>query len=297
VVAVGLDELRERRDEALRLRPELALASLDEAEAFVRERRIVTLTPSCSLPSLYGACHEEPYTRGGKGFGAYPKTKWPWGWELRERPGIYWLRLLRGTGVFLVEEVAAAADPLCSEELTRAEAGAHGETEARLVAHLAAAGPSLLDEVKEEMGLSPKALRKARTTLERFGVVVAREVVLGRAGRHRHTSELRRWDQLEARPTPASRRGSGSEKLGTVPPGRPERTRRVSRMCVDSSTGTVAAGGTLGALLIAGVRAAVVAPEREAQRWFSWPAPPELVDELVARGRLVRPEPGWLAEP
>ena len=259
MVTATLDELQERRSEALRLRPELALESLKEAEAFVRERGVVTLTPSCSLPSLYGACHEEPYTPGGKGFGAYPRTKWRWGWELRERPGVYWLRLLRGTGVFLTGAAAGVAGPLCREEVRRAEEGAHGEEPARLVRHLATAGPSLLDEIKEELALSATALRNARMPLERFGAVVAREVVLERDGRHRHTTELRRWDQLQPGPGPAA--------------------------------------GGVGALLVAGVRAAVLAPEREARNWFSWPAGPELVEEIVADERLVRPEAGWLAAP
>jgi len=44
------------------------------------------------------------------------------------------------------------------------------------------------------------------------------------------------------------------------------------------------------------VRAAVVAPEREVDRWFACADfPPELVDGLVAAGRLDRPEPGWIA--
>src|SRR5919201_5198071 len=116
-----LNELQQRRVYACRLSPDHALESVVEAEAFVRERGVVTLTPSSSLPSLYGACHEQPYIPGGKGFGAYPRTKWPWGWELRERPGIHWLRLLRGTGVFHTDAVAAHADPLCREELARAE--------------------------------------------------------------------------------------------------------------------------------------------------------------------------------
>jgi hypothetical protein len=259
VVAPSLGELQERRIRALRLTPDRALGSVAEAEAFLRERGVVTLTASCALPSLYGACHEEPYTPGGRGFGAYPKTKWPWGWELRDRPGIHWLRVLRGTGVFLTDEVVSAVDPLCRADLERAEAGELGEDEARLAAHLKAAGPSLLDEVREELGFPAKTLQSARSTLERLGAVVSREVVLERDGRHRHTTELRRWDQLEPAPTPA--------------PGR------------------------AAALLVAGVRAAVAAPEREARRWFSWPAEPVEVEALVGEALLVRPEAGWLAAP
>jgi hypothetical protein len=53
-----------------------------------------------------------------------------------------------------------------------------------------------------------------------------------------------------------------------------------------------AGGSGLADLLVAGVHAAVVAPEDEVQSWFSWRAPASLLDELVGGGRLVRPEPG-----
>ncbi len=54
--------------------------------------------------------------------------------------------------------------------------------------------------------------------------------------------------------------------------------------------------GGLDELVVAGVRAAVVCPEREPKRWFSWTWlwEDELIDRLVADGRLVRPAPGWL---
>ena len=111
--------------------------------------------------------------------------------------------------------------------------------------------------MREELELSAKALRSVRARLERVGAVVSREVVLDGEGRHRHSSELRRWDQMDIR------RGDGG----------------------------------LGSLLVTAVQAAVVAPEPEARAWFSWPAPPELVDQLVAEGRLARPDDGWLAAP
>src|SRR5207302_1317765 len=56
-------------------------------------------------------------------------------------------------------------------------------------------------------------------------------------------------------------------------------------------------GGGVDELIVAAVRAAVVAPEREITRkWFSWRwlFSEELVDRLVSEGRLERPEPGWL---
>jgi hypothetical protein len=73
---------------------------------------------------------------------------------------------------------------------------------------------------------------------------------------HRHTSLLARWDQVFREP---------------------------------------AEGGGLEELVVAGVRAAVLAPEPEVARWFSWPVSQELLDGLVETGSLRRPEPGWLA--
>ena len=61
------------------------------------------------------------------------------------------------------------------------------------------------------------------------------------------------------------------------------------------------AGGPpdLGPLVVAVVRAAVVVPEREPARWFSWRLrwDDRLLDRLVEDGSLFRPEPGWLAAP
>ncbi len=49
-------------------------------------------------------------------------------------------------------------------------------------------------------------------------------------------------------------------------------------------------GRALGDLIVAGVRAAVIAPERELRRWFSWQWywTGALVDGLVRAGRLRR---------
>jgi len=60
-----------------------------------------------------------------------------------------------------------------------------------------------------------------------------------------------------------------------------------------------AGDGRLDALVVAGVRAAVLATEREIPRWFAWRwrFEPGLVDRLVSEGRLERPGPGWVTAP
>ncbi|HEU4942794.1 MAG TPA: hypothetical protein VFT18_05975, partial [Gaiellaceae bacterium] len=123
-----------------------------------------------------------------------------------------------------------------------------------------AVGPSEVEDLQEELGLSRKALKGIRSPLERCGAIVSRSLAVSAtaAGRHPHTTELARWDQVHSEPS----RAGGLEEL------------------------TVAA-----------VRAAVVAPEREVVRWFSWSwlYPKGFVDGLVAEGRLYRPEPGWVS--
>jgi hypothetical protein len=253
-----LEELERRRIVDCRLAPEHALATLDDAEAFLVDRGLLTLMPDCSLPSLFGACHEEPYRPGGRGFAGWPKTKWWWGGALAARPGIFSIPLHAGKGLFLTETTAALADPLCRAALADADEGADGPAVQRLVRHLAEAGPAAIDELKEELGLGAKELRALRARLERVGALIAMDLrVETEGGGHRHTSELYRWDQV----------------FPTAP----------------------AAAGGLEELLVAGVEAAVLAPEREARSWFSWRAAPATIEALVEEGRIARPGPGLLS--
>jgi hypothetical protein len=150
-------------------------------------------------------------------------------------------------------ETAALVDPICRAELERMDAAE--EDWARLLRHLADAGPSELEDLQTELALTPKELKSLRSPLERCGAIVARSVVYEEP--HRHTSLLARWDQAHPEPS------------GTADPRQ-----------------------ALGNLVCAGVRAAVVAPEHEPARWFSWRWywDDRLIDELVESGRLARVE-------
>jgi hypothetical protein len=115
-----------------------------------------------------------------------------------------------------------------------------------------------LEEVRAALALDSGAARRAREPLERLGALVSRSIQVDAAnGGHRHTSLLARWDQI-----------------------------------CDSTY-----GGPVDAIVEAGVRAAVVAPEREVRMWFTWPEASAAVDGLIADGRLRRPAAGWLAAP
>jgi len=254
----SIQELEERRARECRLTPARALETLDEAAAFVADRGLLTRTADCTLPSLFEACHEEPYSPGSRGFGSWPKTKYWWSFELGRRPGIVETKLHRGKTLLLSDETAAIADPICRAELRRMETGDEGW--ARLLHHLSDAGPSLAEDVEVELDLKPKELKQLRSPLERCGAIVSRQVrVETPDGGHTHASELARWDHVVA----------GSDQ--TEP--------------------------DLASLVVAGVRAAVVCPEQEPARWFSWPWRWDdgLIDRLVDECLVYRPGPGLLA--
>ena len=245
-----LAELEERRAYECRLTPDRALETIDEADEFLCDRGLLTRTTDSALPGLFEACHEEPYAHDKPGFGQWPATKFPWFGQLGAR-GHLVLAVHRGKSLLATDAVAALLDPICRAELARLEL--EDENWARLLRHLADAGPSELDDLQTELSLTPKELKSIRLPLERCGALVARSVVYDDP--HRHTSLLARWDQ--AHPEPSGRSD-------------PRRA--------------------LGDLVCAGVRAAVVAPEPELLRWFSWRWywDDDLVDELVGSGRLVR---------
>ena len=92
--------------------------------------------------------------------------------------------------------------------------------------------------------------------MERCGAIVSRSLYVTAGQGHEHSGELARWDQAY----------QGSSGTGEDP---------------------VAA---LRDLIAAAVRAAVLAPETELRRWFSWQRywTDSLVDDPIGRGRLRR---------
>jgi hypothetical protein len=127
----------------------------------------------------------------------------------------------------------------------------------RLLDHLAMTGPSNLEDLRTELGLKRQELKALRSPLQRCGVIVARSEAVTAGEGHLHTTELSRWDQAY--------------------PGTP-------------GAGQTDPAAALGDLLVAAVRAAVVAPEAELGRWFSWQWywNDAAVDDLIRAGRLRR---------
>jgi hypothetical protein len=255
----SLEELRARRAYECRLTPDRALESLDQAEAFLRDRALLTRTTDGALPSLYEACHEPAYRPGTAGFGSWPATRWPWFGALTER-GHLCVGVHRGKNLLVSAEAAALLDPIARAETDRMRA--EDPDWRRLLDHLARVGPSTTEDLRTELGLKRQELKALRAPLERCGVIVARSVAMT-SGRgddqgdtHRQDSELSRWDQAYQGPA-----GSSADPAEAFAD-----------------------------LLVTAVRAAVVAPEPELRTWFSWSWywTGTLVADLVGAGRLRR---------
>jgi hypothetical protein len=256
----SLVQLREHRVFCCRLSHDRALWSVEDADAFLRDRGLLTPTADCALPSLYEACHEDPYRPGSPGFATWPATKWPWFGELADR-GHLVTAVHRGKSLLISDAVARLLDPICRAEITRMRAADRGW--GRLLDHLAAAGPSSIEDLRAELGLKRQELKALRAPLERCGAIVSRSLHVTAGQGHQHSSELIRWDQAY--------RGSGTGE--------------------DPVT-------AFRDLIAAAVRAAVLAPETELRRWFSWQWywSGTLIDDLVREGRLRRVD-GQLAAP
>jgi hypothetical protein len=250
----SLAELQERRERECRLTPDRALVSIADAEAFLQDRGLLTRTADSALPSLYRACHEPPYKPGSPGFATWPATKWPWFGELAER-GQLVVAVHNGKNLMVTDKVAGLLGPICRAETERLRSA--DQRSARLLDQLARAGPSTIEDLVTELGLSRRELKQLRTPLQRSGALVSRSIQVTTVdGRHAHSSELARWDQV----------------------------------CPASSQTAIDPQRALGDLVVAGVRAAVLAPEAELRTWFSWPRywTSALVDDLVREQRLRR---------
>ena len=251
----SLAGLRQRRAFECRLTPDRALETLADADAFLRDRGLLTRTADSALPSLYDACHEDPYRPGSPGFATWPASKWPWFGELAGHGHII-CGVHRGKNLLVTGEAAGQLDRICRAETERMRDA--DPDWRRLLDHLAAAGPSTVTDLQTELRLKRQELKAIRSPLERCGVIVARSLHVTAGEDQPHASELARWDQVY----PA-----------TGGPG----------VAADPAT-------ALRELVAAGVRAAVVAPEAELARWFSWRWywSPTLVDDLISAGRLHR---------
>ena len=193
-----------RRARLCRLTPDRALATLDEAFSFLEDRGILTRMPDCALPSLFGACHEEPANPAGRGFDLWPKTKWIWSFQLTLGSRAVHTKLHRGKSLYLSRRSAQVFDPLVRQAIDAAD-----DDEARLLDHLARHGESMNEDVQLELGWDAKRLKRARTRMERVGAVLSDGLVF-ESSTSWYFAPMRRWDQVVVKPA------SSDDPLGDI---------------------------------------------------------------------------------
>ena len=114
----------------------------------------------------------------------------------------------------------------------------------------------MAEDVQLELGWERKRLKSVRDRLERVGAVVSDGLVFDETGDW-HFAPMQRWDAV------VKKRASSDDALGDI--------------------------------VVAGIRAAVIAPQPDVRSWFIWPVLTSKIDQLVDAGRLERPAPGMLS--
>ena len=142
------------------------------------------------------------------------------------------------------------------DPLVRQSIAAVTGDEATLLAHLAKHGESTLDDLEVELAWDRPRVKRVRDRPQRVGAIVGEGLVFEDESTW-HFAPLRRWDQV-----------------------------------IDQS---VAVDHPHDVVVMAAMRAAVLAPKNDLRNWLSWPIPSGTVDRLVAERRLTRPAMGWLA--
>ena len=123
----------------------------------------------------------------------------------------------RGKSLLISGAVARLVDPICRAEITRMGTADRGW--GRLLDHLAAAGPSSIEDLRTELGLKRQELKALRAPLERCGAIVSRSLHVTAGQGHQHSSELalagiRPTGVAAAAPARTPRPRSGTRRRG-----------------------------------------------------------------------------------
>ncbi len=209
----SMDDLLARRAYECRLTPDRALETLEDAEGFLQDRGLLTRTADSRAAEPVRRVPRGAVRARQAGVRAVAADEVPVVRAARRA------RLSRPRDPSRQEPARHRRDGTADrpDRPRRARAAWRRKTPrgARLLRHLADAGPSELEDLQLELELKPKELKLLRSPLERCAAIVSRSIVYEEP--HRHTSVLSRWDQLY--PEPAE--GGGLARAG--------RRRRASR--------------------------------------------------------------------
>ena len=184
-----------------RLTPDQALTTVEAAVKFVREIGLVLRTPYPYLPSLFGAAQGKPFKPGAGGFGNWPAHAWWWEREICALPDVLTLKLIRGRTTFAASKAWPAIDAAVRGRILEG----FEEFERELIDELRQRGPTPSRElnITRRYGMAgTKLLKKARDTLERRALLLARPIT---HGDHLHDTLLELWETRFSKPMSKAR--------------------------------------------------------------------------------------------
>lgn len=242
-----------------RIQPSRPVRGVKRAEAFVREQRVVIASGHASVPALTEAIAGAHLTGSWWSSGA-PGT---YGTMLAlSRTDVIEAPVILGKGTFLDPLLGPALERIASDDKRRTVARRDlPDLAKRLLRDVESRGEIRMDR----WGVEAKRSRPARVRLESALLVWSEDM---HTDSGYHTAVVRPW----ATSAVSTRFAKDAARLGYIE-ARDE-------------------------LALAALAAAVVAPEREARRWFCFGG--DWVDELLAAGRLERLTVGraaWLVPP
>ncbi len=263
-----LERARKVREQEHRLRPELRLETLDQVRDFIHAKGFVTMLGGTELPGLVSAILGREWRPSGKGF-----TAWLDWWDVRisgkdaghlmmdipRMKDIIGMRIFRNSKTIVSDRLWPVLDPIIRHygELVK-KRKALSQLEWRILDSLSEEGQMRTDMLRAFLKLEGKMhtsrFHRALSQLESSGLIVGYEDP--NPERHLHASIWQPWTE----------RVSSTMKRKPLP--------------YDEA---------LGRLLERTIDAAVLAREKEVDKWFSWEkVATDSVDKLVSRSRVVR---------
>lgn len=264
-----LRKARAVRIEEHRLRPGLRLKTIEEVRDFVHAKGLVSVLGGNELPSVISAILGRPWKPSKKGFTGW--LDW-WSVKISGRPIPYWAREMETEKDILATRIFRQTKTLVSSSLWpmltpiikwhEQLVNDHkilSKTEWSILVSLREHGPTRTDHLRDQLGLQGREhtsrFHQSLVQLESRGLIVGYEDP--NPEKHLHANI---WQPWTSRAGPLLKEKTGVSYIEA-----------------------------LESLLERTIDAAILASEKEVERWFKWEgSPAEAVENLVRGGKVIR---------
>ncbi len=263
-----LRKARSLKEKEHRLRSSLRLTTLDQAEGFVQERKLVSVLGGNELPSIVSAFLGREWKPSGKGFKSW--LEW-WSLkvsgkslgrallELERSKTLVPTRIFRGSKTLISGQLWPVLTPI-ARRFSESNPSPFSRLERTILETIDRNGPIRTDKLREDLGINGKVdnrkFHSSLSTLESYALIVGSEDP--RPERHLHANIWSSWKSL-----PVERNGTGIQ-------GYEDAVQQLLEKTLD---------------------AAILAPEREVGKWFKWKqATLEAKEKLLDTGKIIQAE-------